>query len=985
VTHSLGVAAAAILIIGAAVLLIINWDKIAVREPDRPGVITTVSEPVVTSDSTITEPDKYDQFLYYSDVDMPEPFAQPEITEFYYGGTDGWHDEFYNLWKNDFYMIDDYLQKYVGEERAMEVISGYKAEQLADNQAGNITRYRIDDTQNWYRFAMDTGLTANDVRRARQMADENWSESPASMVQEDIFVTFGSKEKIAENNKTEYCISVGEYVFSPRWLYYHTTEDYKAAGITPRTINDMLKKYKTLGLTDEAWAAFSAKLQEYADTADPFGQITDTSMPRPFPEWHDTDNAQFEFQWKTKAVGAAMDCRGRENYDEWNRMCMSIRTPYRLDDNNNVAGGIKWFGITSKEIDEYFEKRNARWQESLEQAEERGNEGAIINCRNEIFSEEEINALKSGNDAEIIALFISDYSIWLTGSNYVISPEWLYYHTAEDYAAIGIEPQMIAAKIPLFEKTFTGTDNGEDLDEKSWELFKAKLTAYAESAEITDRLAVKTDSMPVPFKPVDSVAPGRMPFFDLWQRKFKAPDGVPMIFFDEQIFPEKNTPEYQARVNSMLDAETPYSLDNSYNDLFSAKALGLTDDELRYAINKRNELYLAEDDYFRRDELLYSDADIEVLFSGDRERIAAYFASDLAIVVGENVFSPQWLYYHTIDDYATAGITPEAVQKLLPLYEETFTGEGADMYANAWEAFKRKLTNYAYRETYSFRLAEITSGFDTELFEKSFYGKWEKDGGSSDDNGILLTYRDDMFTFENWIFPRGIAETDELYVMPYINCGVGECYIIKKDAPDVLYKGWWNLASYGGGSDEKDVFIINTASNKYVIANRFENDRELHPGDEIGVWGLYKLMGNSAQSAIFSQFCNETGYEKSGGFNGSGSFTDEDGVVWEIAGTKSLPPTNIYYIGGDGRRDLKLAVKYYKQTEFDAFIEQGYALPEPAEHYFLLSFETGLVDGAPVCNVTRTEYSLPAQDDAAVIIDNGIEEEASSDEVTIIE
>ena len=124
-------------------------------------------------------------------------------------------------------MIDDYLQKYVGEERAMEVISGYKAEQLADNQAGNITRYRIDDTQNWYRFAMDTGLTANDVRRARQMADENWSESPASMVQDDIFVTFGSKEKIAENNKTEYCISVGEYVFSPRWLYYHTTEDTK--------------------------------------------------------------------------------------------------------------------------------------------------------------------------------------------------------------------------------------------------------------------------------------------------------------------------------------------------------------------------------------------------------------------------------------------------------------------------------------------------------------------------------------------------------------------------------------------------------------------------------------------------------------------------------------------------------------------------------------------------------------------------------------
>ena len=974
VTHSLGVAAAAILIIGAAVLLIMNWDKIAVKEPDRPGEVTTVTNGTVMPN--ITEPDTTDRFEQITDTSMPEPY--PYNDHEYY-------KDFYYTWINRFSGVSGNLTDLPDMEKQNDLINYYTL-----NRVG--TPYTLDDNLNLYSWMTKLDLSVDNVCRAIEENNEYYSSQPFGHSEELIFNPYeidvlksGDRSRIAEAFATEYSIIIGDKVFNPEWLYYHTIEDYRAVGITPEEVLHKLDMYKGLGLTDEAWAAFSAKLQKYADKADPFGQITDTSMPRPFPEWHDTDNAQFEFQWKTKAVGAAIDCRGRENYDEWNRMCMSIRTPYRLDDNNNVAGVIKQFGITSEEIDEYFEKRNAKWQESLKKAEESGNEGAIMNCHNEIFSEEEINALKSGNDAEIIALFISDYSIWLPGSNYVISPEWLYYHTVGDYAALGIEPQMIAAKIPLYEKTFTGTDNGEDLDEKSWELFKAKLTGYAESAEITDRLAVKTDSMSVPFKPVDSVAPGRMPFFDLWQRKFKAPDGVPMIFFDEQIFPEKNTPEYQARVNSMLDAETPYSLDNSYNDLFSAKALGLTDDELRYAINKRNELYLAEDDYFRRDELLYSDADIEVLFSGDRERIAAYFASDLAIVVGENVFSPQWLYYHTIDDYATAGITPEAVQNILPLYEETFTGEAAAMYANSWDVFKRKLTNYTYRETYSFRLAEITSGFDTELFEKSFYGKWEKDGGSSDDNGILLTYCDDMFTFENWIFPRGIAETDELYILPYINCGVGECYIIKKDAPDVLYKGWWNLASYGGGSDEKDVFIINTASDKYVIANRFENDRELHPGDEIGVWGLYKLMGNSAQSAIFSQFCLETGFAKTGGFDGSGSFTDKDGVVWEIAGTKSLPPTNIYYIGGDGSHDLRLAVRYYEKTEFDSFAERNYTFPEPTEHYFILSFETEISDGGTVCNITRSAYSLPEQDSVEVIVDDGIEEPGPSDEVTIME
>ncbi len=51
----LGMAAVVALIVGAAVLLVRNWDKIAVREPERPGVITTVIEPDVTSGSAITE------------------------------------------------------------------------------------------------------------------------------------------------------------------------------------------------------------------------------------------------------------------------------------------------------------------------------------------------------------------------------------------------------------------------------------------------------------------------------------------------------------------------------------------------------------------------------------------------------------------------------------------------------------------------------------------------------------------------------------------------------------------------------------------------------------------------------------------------------------------------------------------------------------------------------------------------------------------
>ena len=54
ITRVLGLAAVTFLIVGAAVLLIMNWDKIVVRDPDTP--------PVVTTDiTTVTDPSIIDQ------------------------------------------------------------------------------------------------------------------------------------------------------------------------------------------------------------------------------------------------------------------------------------------------------------------------------------------------------------------------------------------------------------------------------------------------------------------------------------------------------------------------------------------------------------------------------------------------------------------------------------------------------------------------------------------------------------------------------------------------------------------------------------------------------------------------------------------------------------------------------------------------------------------------------------------------------------
>ena len=607
-------------------------------------------------------------------------------------------------------------------------------EQRVEDIATPFTLYDCYDLAGYIRtFVIDPGETEDILRKHNETwqemlkkAEKNGNERVAENIRTAIYtdeeisaLKSGDETVIIDRFISEYAVWVKDfnYVLSPMWLYYHTAEDYRDIGITPQMIAEKLPLYEEtysgnkygMNMDEHSWKMFSAKLKAYItenvqpQNNDPFEAVTDVSMPSPFPAEQDYDHFDFESQWRAKFIGLFDDSE-RDGYQEWLKYLATVRTPYTLYDNNCISGSIRALGYTAEETEEKLRKHNDMWQETLTKDEESGNEGAIQNSRSMIFSDREINALKYSREQEIISLFISEYSIWVNEKNYVISPQWLYYHTTEDYEAVGITPQMIAVILPLYEKTFTGTNSGYDMADESWELFRAKLSGYAEKWQPEDRLAQKTDAMPEPFMAVDSPMPGTKPFYRIWKRKFEGPDGAPYFFFDEAIFPDKNTKEYQERLKSMTDAETPYTLGNSWNDLLAAKALGLTDEELRFAINKRNELYLAEDDYFRRSEVLYDDEDTEILLSGDSERIVKHFASDLSIVVGENVFSPQWLYYHLQDDYRTAGITPEMVKEMLPVYEETFMSESVGMLKESWDAFRSKLIAYAYKEEYTLSL-----------------------------------------------------------------------------------------------------------------------------------------------------------------------------------------------------------------------------------------------------------------------------------------
>lgn len=58
----------------------------------------------------------------------------------------------------------------------------------------------------------------------------------------------------------------------------------------------------------------------------------------------------------------------------------------------------------------------------------------------------------------------------------------------------------------------------------------------------------------------------------------------------------------------------------------------------------------------------------DIIFSGDIELITKTFASEYSIVIGENIYSPEWVYTHSKSDYAAVGLSMDEIIQKAPMY-----------------------------------------------------------------------------------------------------------------------------------------------------------------------------------------------------------------------------------------------------------------------------------------------------------------------------
>lgn len=89
---------------------------------------------------------------------------------------------------------------------------------------------------------------------------------------------------------------------------------------------------------------------------------------------------------------------------------------------------------------------------------------------------------------------------------------------------------------------------------------------------------------------------------------------------------------------------------------------------------------------------ILSEQDMQILLTHDEAKIAEHFATDCAIVIGDCIYPPEWIYEHSADDYIDAGITPEILEEKLDEYADLGLSKSAE------ERLYEKLSGYVGHE-----------------------------------------------------------------------------------------------------------------------------------------------------------------------------------------------------------------------------------------------------------------------------------------------
>lgn len=185
--------------------------------------------------------------------------------------------------------------------------------------------------------------------------------------------------------------------------------------------------------------------------------------------------------------------------------------------------------------------------------------------------------------------------------------------------------------------------------------------------EAAIRAKAKDDAMPAPFAEEADRAYSKPcePEFD------NIPEELLALVPEEEVTAWRN-------FNESIRTETAGTLMEYPNTYSFIKVFELEPDAVREAMAPAFEAKTAP----------FTESELTLILTASETDLLTYFMTDYPIVAGDRFYTPQWLYEHTAEEYAEAGIKPEQIAEKLAIYPDfPFTLEASI-------AFSDKLYSY---------------------------------------------------------------------------------------------------------------------------------------------------------------------------------------------------------------------------------------------------------------------------------------------------
>jgi len=126
-------------------------------------------------------------------------------------------------------------------------------------------------------------------------------------------------------------------------------------------------------------------------------------------------------------------------------------------------------------------------------------------------------------------------------------------------------------------------------------------------------------------------------------------------------------------------------IENTVNIYSFCKHFNITDEQLKSFVHKQIEADKAGSISVVDS---WSEKDLDVLLTHNESAIREHFISKYAILSNDKIYTPEWIYTHTIQAYEAEKIPPELIEEKMELYKDI------PFSAKALDALEKKLNSY---------------------------------------------------------------------------------------------------------------------------------------------------------------------------------------------------------------------------------------------------------------------------------------------------